>query len=372
MVKYLHLRGFLLCSVNINELYIVHEKEYPLLKVTAIPYMQGTDRSVMFDRENNYFKSPEAFQFGNYSKASDIYLIGALMFYIFSKINVEGSNFKDELERFEAAEDIRQTEVMEIIRKCTALKPGDRYESVENIVEDLNRRLNRNYNIIDKKLLQKLPRYMTSLVSREHHFKRIIQTAKGYLYENKLQPKATIIKGGMGNGKSVFIKAAACRLEQEGLTVLFNTLNEDVSCSFYYIIMLIKDMMKTADKDIIDRYITDISHIIPEIAGVPATSVYSPEIGQEDKVRLIYRLRNFLLEASAKSSYVMAVSGFDYIDEDSLSVMNYIVRNEGKGKIYFLVGAGIQSIEENVKLKEFCSSLSEMGLQRQLSLIILI
>ncbi|HYF81632.1 MAG TPA: hypothetical protein VEB00_01190, partial [Clostridia bacterium] len=361
LVKYLHMRGFLLCSVNINELFVAYEKENAILKVSTLPYIQGTERSIMFDRDNNYFKSPEAFQFGNYSRESDIYLIGALMFYIFSKISVEGSNFKDELEKFGAAEDKRKVQITEIIKKCTALKPGDRYESVENIVKDINRRLNRAYNIIDKKHLQKLPRYMTSLVSREHHFKRIIQSVKGYLYENKLQPKATIIKGGMGTGKSIFIKAAACRLEQEGNTVLVDALTEDVSCSFYYIIMLIKDVMRTTDKEIIDRYITDISYIIPEIAGVPTTSVCNSVIRQEDKVRLIYRLGNFLLEASAKYSYIMAVNGFDYIDEDSLSVLNYIMRSEGKGKIYFLIGAGIQSIEENPKLKDFCSSLTEIG-----------
>ncbi|HYF75425.1 MAG TPA: hypothetical protein VD757_02455, partial [Candidatus Nitrosocosmicus sp.] len=361
LVKYLHLRGFLLCSVNTNELFVVHEKENASLKAAVLPYIQGTERSVMFDRENNYFKSPEAFQFGNYSRESDIYLIGALMFYMFSKVSVEGSNFKDELERFGAAGDESRVHITEIIRKCTALKPGDRYRAVEDIVADINRRLGKNYSILDKKFLQKLPRYMTSLVSREHHFKKIIQSVKGYLYENKLQPKITIIKGGMGTGKSVFIKAAACRLEQEGHTLLLNTLNEDVTCSFYYIIMLIKDFMRAADKEIIDRYITDISYIIPEIAGVPSTSACSSVIRQEDKVRLIYRLGNFLLEASAKSSYVMAVNGFEHIDEDSLSVLNYIMRSEGKGKIYFLIGASIQSIEENPKLKDFCSSLSDMG-----------
>ncbi|HYE83199.1 MAG TPA: hypothetical protein VEG39_13670, partial [Clostridia bacterium] len=361
LVKYLHMRGFLLCSVNINELFVVYDKEKPLLKVSKLPYIQGTDRSVMFDRENNYFKSPEAFQFGDYSRASDIYLIGSLMFYIFSKINVEGSNFKDELERFGAAEDKSWAQITEIIKKCTSLKPGDRYESVEKIVEDINRRLNRKFNIIDKKHIQKLPRYMTSLISREHHFKKIIGSVKGYIYENKLYPKVTIVKGGMGTGKSVFIKAAAYRLEQEGITVAVNTLNEEISCSFYYIIMLIKEIMRTADKEIIDRYIADISYIIPEIASLPSAPVCSSIIRQEDKVRLIYRLGNFLMEASVKYSFVAAVSGFDYIDEDSLSVLNYIIRSEGKGKIYFLFGAGIQSIEENPKLKELCSSLIENG-----------
>jgi serine/threonine protein kinase len=218
LVKYLHVRGFLLYNVNINELSVVQERSNAILKVAALPYIQGTERAVMFDRDNNYFKSPEAFQFGEYSKASDIYLIGALMFYIFSKINIEGSNFMDELEWFETAGDGRKVQIAEIIRGCTSLKPGDRYESVEKIVEDINRRLNKSYNIIDKKYFQRLPRYSTSLISREQYFKRVIETVKGYLHENRYLPKATLIKGTPGTGKSAFIRAASSRLEQEGIT----------------------------------------------------------------------------------------------------------------------------------------------------------
>ncbi|MEA4846547.1 MAG: protein kinase, partial [Clostridiaceae bacterium] len=368
LVKYLHLRGFLLCSVNVNELFIVYEKEKAHLKVSKLPYIQGTERTVMFDRENSYFMAPEAFQFGDYSKASDIYLIGSLMFYIFSKAEARGSNFKDELERFGNPEDKRRVQILEVIKKCTSLKPGDRYESVEKIIEDINRRLSKKYNIIDKKHLQRLPRHITRLVSREQHFKRIIDSAKDFIYEDKLQPKAAIVKGAIGTGKSVFIKTSGYRLEQEGISVIFNTLTEEAACSFYYIIMLIKEIIRITDKEVIDRYITDISCIIPEIASVPSALTYSSVIRQEEKVRLIYRLGNFLLETSAKHSFALAVSGFDYIDEDSLSVLNYIMRSEGKGKIYLLLGAGIQSIEENDKLKKFCSSLTEMGYAESIEL----
>ncbi len=361
LLKYLHLRGFLLCSININELYVVNIKDTVLLKVCKLPYIQDAERAVIFDREGNYFKSPEAFQFGDYSKASDIYLIGSLMFYIISKTGIEGSNFIDELDKFESTGDKQKVHMAEIIRKCTALRPEERYESVDKIVEDINKRLDKKFSIIDNRYIQRLPRYATSLVSREHHLKRIADTAKGYIFENNIQPKTTIVKGAMGTGKSIFIKVAAYRLEQEGITVKFNTLNEEVSCSFHYIIMLIKDLMRTVDKDIIDRYITDISYIIPEITNVPSAQVCSSVIRQEDKVRLIFRLGNFLLEVSNKHSFAIALSGFDYIDEDSLSVLNYIIRSEGKGRIYFLLGTGAESLEENDKLKNFCTSLTEAG-----------
>ena len=42
LIKYLHLRGFLLCSVNINDLFVVYEKGKALLKVSKLPYIKGT------------------------------------------------------------------------------------------------------------------------------------------------------------------------------------------------------------------------------------------------------------------------------------------------------------------------------------------
>ncbi|HWR60170.1 MAG TPA: AAA family ATPase, partial [Clostridia bacterium] len=361
LVKYLHMRGFLLCSVSINELFVVFEKDRLLLKVAKLPYIQGAERAVIFDRENNYFKSPEAFQYGEYSKASDIYLIGSLMFYIFSRVNIEGSNFREDLEKFGASEDGSRALITDIIRKCTALKPEDRYASVEKIVEDINRKFSRRFSIIDKKRRQKLPRFMTSLVSREQHFKRLISSVKAYLYENKPCPKVMLVKGGIGTGKSVFLKAAAYRLEQEGVVVAYNTLNEELSGSFYFIMMLLKDIIRIAEKDIVEKYITDIACVIPEITNAPAAPASINLIRQEDKVRLIYRLGNFILEASAKESFVIAVGGFEYIDEDSLYVLNYIIRNEGKGRIYILLASGIQNMEENPKLKSLFSSLNEIG-----------
>ncbi len=361
LVKYLHMKGFLLCSVKASELFAIHQKDRAILKVSKLPYIRDTERTVMFDREYNHFMSPEVFQFGDYSKASDIYLIGAIMFYIFDKSDTEGFNFKDELERFENSEDNRIAQIAEIIKKCTTLRISDRYESVDGIVSDINKRLGLSFNIADKKLYQRLLRYNTRLVSREHHIDRVLESAKGYLYENKLQPRVTVIKGLMGTGRSVFIKAANYRLEQEGIPVIFNSLKEEADYSFYYIVMVIKEIMKNIEKEIVDKYIKDISYIIPEITNMPSSSIYSSVIRQEDKVRLVYRLGNFILEASSGRSFVMAIGGFNYIDEDSLSVLNYIIRSEGKGRIYFLFGTGTQGIEENAKLKDFYGPLEETG-----------
>ncbi len=359
-VKYLHLRGFLLCHVKVSELQVVQERQKAILKITAIPYLEGTDRSVIFDTDNNYFKSPEAFQFGSYTRSSDVYLIGALLFFLFTGKRVEGSNFREKISSFEPVGDYKLSQIKAIIGRCISLKPSERYDAVEKIISDINVRLGKAYNIINKKDLQKLSRYTTKLVSRDPYFKRIINSVKGYFFENR-QIRLTAVMGGFGTGKSVFIKATAYRLEQEGVHVVSSRIREEDSCSFFFIVGLIKEIIRDVDKELVDKYIAEISYLIPELSGSLDIAVCNSLLRQEDKVRLIYRLGNFLLEVSAKYPFVIAVSGFEWIDEDSVAVLNYILRSESKGKIYMVMGIDLQSFEEDVRIKGFLQTFMDKG-----------
>ena len=359
-IKFLHLRGFLLCTINPDELVVTRDGGKNMLKITATPYIDGTDRLVMFDKNNNYFKSPEAFQYGKYSRLSDIYLIGAVMLHAFSREKAESSNFREALAKFRTDDDPRLEAVKEIIRKCTELKPTDRYTAVEQIVEDINKKLSTDFNIIDKNYIQKLPSHMTKLVSRESHIRKILSNVKGRLFEDK-PVRVTVVKGGMGTGKATFLKNLSFRLEQEGIKVYTNKLHEEVYYSFYLITSVIKGIIRNFDKEFIDKYASDISLVVPEIGGNASGSVYNSVLKQEDKVRLIYRLGNFLLEAANKYPFAITVSGFEWADEDSLSVLNYVLKSENKGKIYLIPSIDIQASEENSKFSDLYNSLFAMG-----------
>ena len=72
VVKYLHLRGFLLCNINKNDLFIVREGRKWTLKLAAFPYRQNLDSSCMLNKDNNLFKAPELYGSKRFDVQSDI------------------------------------------------------------------------------------------------------------------------------------------------------------------------------------------------------------------------------------------------------------------------------------------------------------
>ncbi len=358
VIKYLHLRGYLLCNINTEELIVVQDKQKNILKISSIPYIEGTQTSLMLDKDNINFKSPEVMQDEKYTRLSDIYLIGVILFYIFNGKYVEDSHFREDLSQFSVNNSVENNNIKKIIRKCTALRPTDRYSAVEQIADDINIKFNKDFNIIDKRYIQVLPRYMTKLVSRENYINRIINNIKGYLYDNK-RNRVTLVKGDIGTGKCSFLTYTSYRLEQEGICVVIDRLNENLRSNFYIITYLIKEVIKYLDKELIDKYANDLSKIIPELMGSTSQQVMNNILEKQNKVRLIYRLGNFLLEAATKHPFVVIINSFEWIDEDSHAVLDYIIKNENKGKLYFIISVDKETIEEFGENKNLYSSLGQ-------------
>ena len=341
-VKYLHLRGYLLCNVNIDELLVIEENEEVLLKVTSIPYIEGTDYSVMIDKDNNYFKAPETLQEHAYSRLSDIYMLGALLFHMFNNISIDRQNYRDALEKFNPQKDILLHKMKAIVNKCSALSPEDRYLTVDELIQDINTSFQKNYNVVDKRYIKLQPMHLLKLVSREGYMKRLIDNTKKYLYE-KGNVQITYLQGGIGTGKSSFVKDATFRLGQEGIDCMRQKLNENTRSSFGVITYILKEAMKYADKDTIDKYASDIYYIIPEIAGVSSITMSPGELNKENLMRLIYRIGNFLLEVASKHPFAIAIIGIEWIDEDSYEILKYIYNNSDKGKLYFIISTSFET-----------------------------
>jgi len=341
-VKYLHLRGYLLCNINVDELFVIDGVGKAQLKINSLPIMEGTSHSAMIDKDNSYFKAPEVLQDKEYSRYSDIYLLGAVMFHMFSGTGIGGQNFRDAFEKFNVEGNTNLSKIKEIINKCTALNLGDRYPTVDQLFEDINKAFHRNYKAIDTQYVKLQPMHLLKLVSREGYMKRLISNGRQYLYENG-NIKITFLEGGIGTGKTSFVTNASYRLEQDGVECVLIKLNENTKTNFGAITSIIKDALKHAEKDLIDKYASDIWYILPEITEIANFVIPTAELNNESKMRLFYRVGNFLLEVASKHPFAVAITGFEWIDGDSYEVLSYIVKNSDKGKIYLVLSVSLES-----------------------------
>lgn len=331
-INYLHLRGFVLCSINGDDIYVVDGDGKKQVKINALPYAICTDSSAIIDKDNSYFKSPEALQFGQYSKESDIYLLGIILYHIFSGESIEEASFKENSLR----NNPKLEKMRGIIEKCMSAEISDRYGSVDEIIKDINNVFNKNYNIIDKKYLQTFPLYTTKLVAREHYLKHVISNVRERFYEEK-NIKATIITGRFGTGKGAFINGLLTRIDHEGEYVVYTDLKNDTQEDYSAIKDIIRKTIKYADKELIDKYSDQLSKIIPEIITKTKSDLFAALEEEDEAYKMTYRLGNFILEASLKWPFIIIIKDYDNIDIQSKRIINYIMGNQSKGKTYFIV-----------------------------------
>jgi diguanylate cyclase (GGDEF)-like protein len=357
-VKYLHLRGYLLCNINMDELSVLAKNQSPILKISSLPYLEGTHYSTMIDKDNNYFKAPEVLQEQEFSRLSDIYLLGAVMFHMFSGTEVGRQNFREALDQFTPQRGTELYKMKKIINKCTALNPVDRYSSLENLMADINQSFNTSYKVIDKQYIKLQPSHLLKLVFRESLMQRLINNAREYLYGTG-GIRITYLQGGIGTGKTSFAANATHRLEQEGIKCTKVKLHEHTKAAFGVITHTLREMIKYADKDIIEKYASDLHYILPEMEDVPNTKICQGELNKENKIRLIYRIGNFLLDIASKFPFAVAIVGIEWIDEDSLSVLEYLIKNSDKGKIYFVATISLEAEAELGVIKSSYQILSD-------------
>lgn len=346
--KYLHLRGFIFCSINPEDLYIVFDEGKSQLKIASLPYSLHADYSVVINKESSYFKAPESLQYGIYDRSTDIYLLGIMLYHIFTGEDIGVSHFG--LSASKNVINNQLSQIFRIIEKCTATRIYMRYNSIDEIIDDINGIFNKNYTIIDKKYIETLPVNPTKLVAREDTLKRLIDNSQGYLYGNKKKKLSAII-GDYGTGKGALLEAFMIRLGLEGEHAAYAVLNEDDKEDYYAIKVIIKSILKYAEKELIDKYFEQLSVLIPELVKTRNVNPLADKTGGEDKT--IYRLGNFILETSLFSPFIIIIKNFEYLDVKSRKILNYVLMMQGKSKVPFVV-----TFHDDISQKEAKESLN--------------
>ena len=340
-IKYLHLRGYVFCSVNMDDLHIIFNENKAQVKVTAFPYAIHTDKAVIINKDNSYFKAPESLQFNQYNKSSDIYVLGIILYHIFSGKSIEKPTFEENLATLSA--DVGKME--SIIKKCIVSDSAKRYISTDGILDDINEVFNKSFSIVDKKHIEMLPMYSTKLVNRESIIKRLIDNIKNYFYENKCT-KLTAITGEFGSGKGALLNLFITRLHFEGEYAVLIDVDKNSTEDYSGIKKIIKNILKYADKSLIDKYSEHLYTLIPKLAdrGNMDDFILKEE---DESYKMVYRLGNFILETSLKWPFVIVLKDYNRIDALSKRVIDYIMKCQDRGKIYFVVSFDEEILYEN-------------------------
>ena len=369
-VKFLHTRGFLLCNVNPGELFVEEKKgegenQYNLI-ITSLPYLEYCSRNERIDKENQRFIPPESFQFGNFTRISDIYLIGEICFYIFFAKYRTNNSFFDDLAAFDSLIKNKDNNIIssqeesiyKIIKKSVSAKMMDRYHSVEEVHSELNRVSGRNENVCRKDLIQSLPENITSQVGREQIINKIVKRAYGRLLSenNKM---IVLVKGEKGTGKSSLLKTLIYRFSQEG----FNVSSEDSSLNleedYFTIKSVIRNIRKYSTSKVLDKYNIAVNEILSELIENKHIIDDEKNIHNDN----IHKATQFIQEISELVPLVICIDNIEQIDEKSLAILYHLV-NKGNGKVFMVLTYGTFMTKKK-KSEDFLNSIKERGIAEE-------
>jgi diguanylate cyclase (GGDEF)-like protein len=351
-VKYLHLRGFLLCNINKNDLYIVKEHSKWVLKLATFPFHQNVDTSCIIDKDNKLFMAPELYENKKFDLYSDIYALGVIMYYILSDINLENASFREDIQDEKLNNTYGLALAKNIIIRCTSLEPSLRYQDVVEIVEDINSAFDKSYNIIRKEFIERMPKLKAKLIPEQKQLNKIIDVANRYFYQNS-DIKAVKIEYLEGAAQDDFVRNLSIRCSQEGYFFnILSTSGEQNNC-FEYIIPFIKDLISRCDKDLISKYNEILTVILEEISDKNGR-----DISEDTKIKLKYRLINFISEAVLKNNRILIVENYYFADRDSLDILRMLTQNDNNAKLFLTFGADKLIANYEYKVSELHNNLN--------------
>ncbi len=360
-IKYLHLRGFLIGYIDINDLQVVHDDKVDCLKIASIPYPEKTSRKIMINKHSACIMDPEIFKGRDYSVLSDIYLIGAVIFYLFSGMNAFEESLENNLSVFDLKDNsIINKNIMSVIKKCTAAELNNRFQAVDDIISYINECFGKHYSIIEKKYIQAMPQYRIKPVARYNFIDRILNNAKGHFFVNRPN-KVSLIVGLEGSGKSDFLEALSVKVEHEGFIPIQTILNESNLMRFNVLEVIVKSITKYVDKELIDKYIGDLNNVVSQISkfrSIPSNAEVN-SLREDSRGKFIHQISNFIAEASNRFHFVFIIDNFQWIDEDSLELIDEILKGHGSSKTYVVFATDKDIYSQSTEVKEYCSKLKE-------------
>lgn len=335
-IRYLHFRGIRYLYLNLDNILFTENKYITALKLMDMAYIKQMDyERGKIANYNHQFFSPE-FQIGIDSENfSDIYSLGVVLFYLFYKKDYKTSYFREE---FEIIKKERNDMVINIINKMTANETTERYKSIKEIIEELEKlfplAIEKNS---DSHLRQyETLNFNTKLVNREREMSHISQLID-LIQKPNSHSMCLMIEGEEGIGKSRLVKEIMYKLRIDKINNYFSTYEYETEISYASLRTIIKQMLKNTNYDLIHKYGSELVKIIPEIRKIwdvmPSTVLFE----EKEKLRLHDRIFNFISEYIGNSPTVIIVENMHYSDINTIELVDYFFRNEKKVPILFII-----------------------------------
>ncbi len=197
------------------------------------------------------------------------------------------------------------------------------------------------------------PRWVTPLVNRNEEFSKLKSA-----FQDSLARKSTLValEGEAGVGKSRLARELAVYAESQGAIVLTGRATKEklpygpwIELAREYISQLPGEMLRK----MLSTHASEFARLVPDIAAKIGTIPPSKTLEEhQDRIRLYDAMTQFLISISKQTPLLLLVEDMQYIDQASLSLLEYFVRSSNKQRLMTVCCYRSEDIDANSPLYE--------------------
>jgi diguanylate cyclase (GGDEF)-like protein len=368
-INYLHLKGFIYSDINLSNIIadkIAPNEKYCIkFKDIATVKLEKQDFWTMEDNQD-YFIAPEILDGNEVSSLSDIYSLGVLLFIMYKKNRDSNYIIGEEIETlneftlqkmFEGNEDY-DIRFKSIIEKMIHRDSSKRYESISELVLDINTFFNKKYIAHRIEEVEKL-NFNLKIIGRDEEINKVINTYE--LIKDKNNYNSTIlIHGETGIGKTRFLRELKYLFSLKKVKTYSSfALDASSKNSNKAFTEILKKFISECEPEILERYEQELVKFIPELGGKKSIMPSEALSGDKEKFRLIHSATGFIDECINNIPIVIIIDNFHLADDFTIELVEYLIRKKSSNKnIMVMVSYCDGECVANKKFMEFMKNVS--------------
>lgn len=315
---FIHQQGLVHCDIKPENIRI---KPDGTLKLMDFGLMGASGQTADTIKGTLAYMAPEVCKRGRIDQRADLYSMGALAFHLLAgRTPFEGNTpievIKAHLETPPPPLQVGDSSLEKLVARLLAKEPGHRYPSTGCVLAELG--------VVSED--EGVVLFTSPFVGRKQELSQLISL----LEESQRQRvyRAAWILGDPGIGKSRMLEELRFQVQLMDLPYFSGACYEEGSAPYGPFIEVLRQSIPQAKQrcaEVLERHLPVLATLLPEIE-VERAPALEPK---EEKLRLQSAITELLIAMASKCGMVLALEDWQWADQMSVELLEYIGRNLG-------------------------------------------
>ena len=330
VIDFIHFRGIEYKSLNPSNVFITNDKKIKIADLCTVMEQEVTN---YYNEIDTYFISPKYIINKENNLENDYYAIGNMAKYLLAE-----DFLRDYLKDIEYKENFKLTQEQKngmnnIINQLIVENREIDNLNLMEVVNQINKLfdLNYKYDIITPR---NVLNFQGEIVGRQKDINEILKIDKN-IVNKTIDYKGIIIKANEGIGKTRLINEMIYQLKIRGRNVYSVEVLNDKNKDFLYIAEILKQSIKDAPSNLMDKYRYELSRILPELRVNIVDNLEKLE-EKSEIFRLYNRITNYFNELSRDKIIYIVIDNIHYLNNNVIMLLDYLIKNMKSDNIFFI------------------------------------